>query len=73
MVRRSKTDGLPYDVDMCFTVHKLVVESNEDGHVYYDEKNHQISQKLVENLCFTFVRIIHDVENFNLDVEIARI
>ena len=61
MVRWSETDGLPYDVDLCFTVHKLLAGSNEDRHVYYDEKNHQINQKLVENLCFTFVRIIHDV------------
>ena len=30
-------------------------------------------QKLMENLGFTFVRINPDVENFDLDVEIARI
>ena len=41
VIRQYKIDGLPYDVDLCFTVHELMVEIN-DGHVYYDEKKHQI-------------------------------
>ena len=73
MIRQYKIDGLPYDVDLCFTIHELMVEINEDGYVYYDEKKHQIKQKLMENLGFTFVRINPDIENFDLDVEIARI
>ena len=32
--------GLPYDVDLGFTVHKLIVEIDEDGHVHYDEEKH---------------------------------
>ena len=36
-------------------------------------KKNQIRQKLMENLGFTFVRINPDVDNFELDVEIARI
>ena len=31
-----------YKVDLGFTVHKLIVEIDEDGHVYYDEAKHQI-------------------------------
>ena len=38
MVRQYKIDGLPFDVDLCFTVHKLAVEIDEDEHVYYDEE-----------------------------------
>ena len=39
IIRQYKIDGLPYDIDLCFTVYKLVVEIDENGHVYYDEKN----------------------------------
>ena len=42
MIRQYKVDGLPYDVDLGFTVHKLIVEIDEDGHVYYYEAKHQI-------------------------------
>ena len=42
MVRQCKIDGLPYEVDLCFIVHKLVIEVDEDGHVFYDVKEHQI-------------------------------
>ena len=73
MIRQYKTDGLPYDVDLCFPVHKLIVEVDEDGHVYYDEEDHQIRQKLKEKLGFTITRINPDVQNFDLDVAIARI
>ena len=38
MVRQYEIDGLPFDVDLWFTVHKLVVEVDEDGHVYYNEE-----------------------------------
>ena len=42
IMRQYKIDILPYNVDLCFTVHKLEVETDEDGHVYYDEEKHQI-------------------------------
>ena len=42
MVRQYKIHGLPYEVDLCFIVHKLVIEIDEDGHVFYDVKEHQI-------------------------------
>ena len=51
----------------------VVVEVDQDGHVYYNEEQHQIRQKLIENLDFTFIRINPDAENFDLDVEIAKI
>ena len=73
IVRQHKTDGLPFDIDLCFLVHKLVVEVDEDGLVYYDEEKHQIRPKLIKNLGFTFIRINPDVKNVDLDVEIARI
>ena len=63
MMRQYKIDGLPYDADLCFFVHKLIVEVYEDGHVYYLEEKHQIRQKLIENLGFTLIRINLDVEN----------
>ena len=68
MVRQYKIDGFPFDVDLCCTVHKLVVEVDEDGHVCYNEEQYQIRQKLIENLGFTFITI-----NPDLDVEIATI
>ena len=73
MVRQFKIDGFPFDVNLCFTVHRLVVEVDEDGHVYYNEEQHQIRQKFIVNLGFTFVRINPDVENFDVDVEIGKI
>ena len=63
MMRQYKIDGLPYDADLCFFVHKLIVEVYEDGHVYYLEEKHQIRQKLIENFGFTLTRINLDVEN----------
>ena len=62
-----------YNVDLRFIAHKLKVEIDEDWHVYYYEEKRQIRQKLVENLCFTFIRNTPDVENFNLNVKIAGI
>ena len=73
MVRQYKMDGFPFDVDLCFTVYKLVAEVDEDGHVYDNEEQHQIRQKLIKNLGFIFIRINLDVENFYLYVEIAKI
>ena len=73
MVRQYKIDGFPFDVDLCFTVHKFVVEVHEDGHVYYNEEKHQIRQKFIEDVGFTFVRINPDVEKFYLHVKIAKI
>ena len=51
MIRQYKINGLPFDVDLSFIVHKLVIE----------------------NLGFTFIRINPDVENVDLDIEIAKI
>ena len=45
-----------------FIIHKLAIEVDEDGHICYDEVKHQIWQKLIENLCFTFIRISPNVE-----------
>ena len=73
MRRQYKIDGLPYDVGFRFTVQKLVAEIDENANVYYDEETHQIRQKLIENLGVTFARINLDVENLDLDVEIAKI
>ena len=73
MVRQYKVDGLPYDVDLCFIGHKLVIEVDEDGHIYYDQEQHPILYQLIENLGFTFARINPNVGNFDLDVKIAKI
>ena len=40
-IRQHKIDRLLYDVELCITVHKLVVEIDEDRNVYYDEKNNK--------------------------------
>ena len=72
-VRQYKIDGLPYEVDLCFIVQKLVIEVDEDDHVHYDEGKHQIRQNLIENHGFTFIIINPDIENLNLDVEIVKI
>ena len=69
MRRQYEIDGLPFDVDLYFNVYKLAVEIYEDANVYYDEETHQIRQKLIENLDFTFVRIHLVVEILDLDVK----
>ena len=38
MARQYNIDGLSFEVDLRFLVHSLVVETDEDGHIYYDEK-----------------------------------
>ena len=60
---------------ICFNVHKLVIEVDEDDHACYGEGNDQIRQNEIENLSFTFIRINPDVKNFKIkiDVEIAKI
>ena len=70
MARQCKLDGLFFEVDLCFLVHKLVEENDEDGH--YEEKD-QIRQMLIENPGFIVIRINRDVKKSDLDVEIARI
>ena len=40
--RQYEIDGLSFEVYLYFLVHKLVVEIDEDDHVSYDEKKHQI-------------------------------
>ena len=70
MERQYKFDVLPFDVGVRFTVYKLVVE---DCHVYFNEEQDKIRQKLIENLDFTFIRFNSDAEKFDVDVEIARI
>ena len=74
MIRECKIPGLPYLVDLCFVVHKLVIEIDEDGHPYYE--NDEIRQKLTENLGFIFIRINPDPDpdaGFDADFEIAKI
>ena len=59
---------------MCFVAHKLVIEIDKNGHPYYE--NHEIRQKLIENLDFSFIRINPDLDpdaDFDPDVEMARI
>ena len=73
MVRQHEVPRLPYEIDLCLIVHKLVTEVDEDGHVYYGEEKHQIRQKLIENLGFIFIRINPNVEKFDLNVEMANI
>ena len=73
MARQYEIGCLSFEVDLCFLVHKLVVEIHEHCHVYYDEEKHQVRQQLIENLRFIFIRINPDVENFDSDIEIARI
>ena len=34
MVRQYKIGGVPFELDLCFLVHNLVAEIDEDGHVY---------------------------------------
>ena len=70
MTRQCKLDGLFFEVDLCFLVHKLVEENDEDGH--HEEKD-QIRQMLIENPGFIVIRINRDVKKSDLDVEIARI
>ena len=36
-------------------------------------KRHQIREKLIENIGFTFIRINPNVESFDIDVEIPKI
>ena len=38
MARQYKIEGLSFEVDLCFLVHKIVVETDEDGHLLYDEE-----------------------------------
>ena len=73
MISQYKIDGFPFGVDLWLTVHKLVVEVDEDGHVYYNEEQYQMRKKLIENHGFTFIRINPDIENFDLDDEIAKL
>ena len=39
MVRQHEVPRLPYEIDLCFIVHKLVIELDEDGHVYMVRKS----------------------------------
>ena len=38
MARQYKIEGLSFEVDLCFLVHRIIVEIDEDGHLLYDEK-----------------------------------
>ena len=58
MIGQYKIDRLPYDADLCFTIHKLVEKIDEDGPVYYGERKHQIRQKLIESLGFLSLKLI---------------
>ena len=59
---------------MHFVGHKLVIETDGDGHLYYE--NDQIRQKLIEDHGFNFIRIKPDPDpdaGFDVDVEISKI
>ena len=59
---------------MRFVGHKLVIETDGDGHPYYE--NDQIRQKLIEDHGFNFIRIKPDPDpdaGFDEDVEISKI
>ena len=74
MVRQYQVLKLPFRVDLCFVDHKLVIEIDEDGHLYYE--NDETRQRLIENLGFTFIRNNPDPDpdaSFDLDSEIAKI
>ena len=74
MVRQYKITRIPYRVDLCFVAHKLIIGIDKDGHPYY--KNNKITQKLIEDHGFTFIRINPDPDHdssFDPDVEIAKI
>ena len=73
MVRQYQIPGLAYRVHLCFVAHKLITETDEDGHLC--SENDEIWQKLIETLGFTFIRINPDPDSdagFDLDVEIAK-
>ena len=42
MARHYKIDRLLFVVDLCFIVHELIIEVDEDRHVYYDKEKHQV-------------------------------
>ena len=74
MLRQYQILKLPFRVDLCFVDHKLVIEIDEDGHLYYE--NDETRQRLIENLGFTFIRNNPDPDpdaSFDLDSEIAKI
>ena len=72
MIRQYQILKLPFRVDLYFVDHKLVIESDEDDHPYYE--NDETREKLIESLGFTFIRINPDPDaSFDLDVEIAKI
>ena len=58
MVREYKINVLRFQVDLCFIVHILIIEVDEDGHNYYDEERHQIRQKLIENSGLLLLELI---------------
>ena len=37
-IRHYRIPGLPYRVYLCFVAHELVIEIDEDGNVYHNEK-----------------------------------
>ena len=74
MLRQYQILKLLFRVDLCFVDHKLVIEIDEDGHLYYE--NAETRQRLIENLGFTFIRNNPDPDpdaSFDLDSEIAKI
>ena len=36
MVRQYQIPGLAYRVHLCFVAHKLITETDEDGHLCYE-------------------------------------
>ena len=60
LVRQYQIPGLPYGIDLCFVDHKLVIEIDKDGYLYYE--NDETKQTSIENHGFTFSRINHDLD-----------
>ena len=38
IIRHYRIPGLPYRVYLCFVAHEFVIEIDEDGNVYHNEK-----------------------------------
>ena len=71
--RQYKISGLSYLVDLCFFAHKLIIETDGDGHPYYE--NNPRRHESIENLGFTFIRINPDLDpdlGFDLEMLISQ-
>ena len=70
-VRQYKIPEPSYLVVLCFFAHKLIIETDEDGHPYYE--NNPIWHESIENLGFTFIRINPDPDpDAGFDLEMLK-